>query len=363
MQDMFPDTSPIDPNARRGRGATDNRAGRFEPHTRTRTDDGWTPEPDTPHRTHILHDAARTIITRNTSPDVPFDRSINPYKGCEHGCIYCFARPTHEFLGLSAGLDFETRIFTKEDAPEMLDRELRRPSYRVKPIALGTNTDPYQPIEKELQIMRRILQVLEAHRHPVTIVTKAGLITRDVDILKRMASLGLAQVGISVTTLDSTLSRRMEPRCAAPQVRLRAIKTLASAGVPTSVLVSPVIPALNDHEIEAILAAAAKAGAISASSVALRLPGAVAPLFKAWLKEAYPARAKRILRYVREMHGGQDYDPEFGKRMTGSGVYANLLRRRFDAARKREGLAERQLALDCSLFSPPPKSGDQLSLF
>ena len=232
--------------------------------------------PSPTRRTHILHDAAHIIITRNTSPDVPFARSINPYKGCEHGCIYCFARPTHEYLGLSARLDFEARIFTKPDAAEMLDRELRRPSYRVKPIALGTATDPYQPIEKELGIMRRILQVLEAHRHPVTIVTKGVLITRDVDILKRMASLRLAQVGISVTTLDSTLSRRMEPRCAAPQVRLRAIKTLASAGVPTSVLVSPVIPALNDHEIDAILATAARAGAVLASSGALRLPGTVA---------------------------------------------------------------------------------------
>jgi DNA repair photolyase len=264
---------------------------------------------------------------------------------------------------LSAGLDFESRIFIKPDAAKLLEEELRRPSYSPQIIAIGTNTDPYQPLEKETGLMRAILEVLEAYQHPVSVVTKGGLVTRDVDILGRMARKGLAQVALSITTLDSTLSRRMEPRCAAPQVRLRAVKALAAAGVPTGVLVAPIIPALNDHEIESILAAAARAGASFAHFTTLRLPGEVAPLFKDWLTEAYPKRAKRILRYVREMHGGRDYDPEWGKRMRGEGVYANLIARRFKRAAQAEGLRDRTYSLNTSRFKPPPRAGDQLQLF
>ncbi|MGB0497492.1 MAG: PA0069 family radical SAM protein [Rubricella sp.] len=361
MDDLFRDR--IEAGARRGRGAASNRAGRFEPETRARTEDGWEHQEDAPRRTLVHRDHPRRIITRNQSPDVPFDRSINPYKGCEHGCIYCFARPTHEYLGLSAGLDFETRIFTKPNAAELLERELARPGYEVAPIAVGTNTDPYQPIEKEERIMRSILEVLEAWRHPVSIVTKGALVTRDLDILSRMARNGLVKVGISLTSLNSELSRAMEPRAAAPQVRLRAISQLAKAGVPTGVMVAPIVPALNDHEIEALVSAGAKAGAGWASHVVLRLPGEVAPLFREWLMESYPKRAKRVMRYVRELHGGRDYDPAWGKRMRGEGVYARLIARRFETAARREGLREPRWDLDAGRFRRPERAGDQLALF
>ncbi|MEL6582505.1 MAG: PA0069 family radical SAM protein [Pseudomonadota bacterium] len=352
----------IDPNARRGRGATSNVAGRFEPYTSARVDDGWEAQDENPFKTEVFIDRSRRAITRNTSPDVPFDRSINPYKGCEHGCVYCFARPTHEYLGLSPGLDFETKLFAKPDVAAQLQKELRRPGYTPDVMAIGTNTDPYQPIEKQHALMRAVLEVLEAYKHPVSIVTKGGLVTRDTDILGRMGKRGLAQVAISITTLDTKLSRRLEPRCAAPQVRFRAIKALSEAGVRTGVLIAPIIPALNDHEIEPILAAAKRAGASFAHFVPLRLPGAVAPLFRDWLKEHYPDRAHRVMRYVREIHGGKDYDPEWGKRMRGQGVYANLIARRFKVASARVGLTHRTYDLDCSQFAPPPRAGDQMQL-
>jgi len=361
MNDLF--TDDIEEQARRGRGALRNLTGRFEALSHHRADDGWEPQEQTVVKTQVLDDHPRRILTRNQSPDVPFDRSINPYKGCEHGCIYCFARPTHTYLGLSAGLDFESRIFAKPDAAQLLEKELRKPGYIPATIAIGTNTDPYQPIEKDRQIMRRILEVLDAYNHPVAIVTKGALVTRDTDILGRMARRGLAKVALSLTTLDPHLSRRMEPRASAPQVRLRAIGALARAGVPTGFMVAPIIPALNDHEIEKIIEAGARAGATWCSYVALRLPREVSPLFRDWLDEHYPARAHRIMAQVREMHGGKDYDSNWGKRMKGEGVYANLIARRVEAAMKRHDLRRRLAPLDCSRFALPARKGDQFTLF
>ncbi|WP_185804179.1 PA0069 family radical SAM protein [Pontivivens nitratireducens] len=361
MNDLF--TDDIEEQARRGRGALRNLTGRFEALSHHRADDGWEPQEQTAVKTQVLDDHPRRILTRNQSPDVPFDRSINPYKGCEHGCIYCFARPTHTYLGLSAGLDFESRIFAKPDAAQLLEKELRKPGYIPATIAIGTNTDPYQPIEKDRQIMRRILEVLDAYNHPVAIVTKGALVTRDTDILGRMARRGLAKVALSLTTLDPHLSRRMEPRASAPQVRLRAIGALARAGVPTGFMVAPIIPALNDHEIEKIIEAGARAGATWCSYVALRLPREVSPLFRDWLDEHYPARAHRIMAQVREMHGGKDYDSNWGKRMKGEGVYANLIARRVEAAMKRHDLRRRLAPLDCSRFALPARKGDQFTLF
>ncbi|SOH93152.1 DNA repair photolyase [Monaibacterium marinum] len=361
MNDLF--TDDIDEAARRGRGAVRNLTGRFEALTHHRADDGWEPQEQAVVRTQVLDDHPRKIITRNQSPDVPFDRSINPYKGCEHGCVYCFARPTHTYLGLSAGLDFESRIFAKSNAAQLLEVELRKPGYVPATIAIGTNTDPYQPIEKERQIMRQILEVLDAYNHPVAIVTKGALVSRDTDILGRMARRGLAKVALSLTTLDSQLSRRLEPRASAPQVRLRAIGALARAGVPTGFMMAPIIPALNDHEIEKVVESGARAGATWCAFVALRLPREVSPLFRDWLDEHYPARAHRIMAQVREMHGGKDYDSEWGKRMKGEGVYANLIARRFEAAMKRHGLRRRTAPLDCSRFAPPARKGDQFTLF
>lgn len=361
MNDLF--TDDIDEQARRGRGAVRNLTGRFEALTHHRADDGWEVQEQTVVKTQVLDDHPRKIITRNQSPDVPFDRSINPYKGCEHGCVYCFARPTHTYLGLSAGLDFESRIFAKPNAAQLLENELRKPGYIPATIAIGTNTDPYQPIEKERRIMRSILEVLDAYSHPVAIVTKGGLVTRDTDILGRMARRGLAKVALSLTTLDPNLSRRMEPRASAPQVRLRSIGALARAGVPTGFMMAPIIPALNDHEIEKIVESGARAGATWCSFVALRLPREVSPLFRDWLDEHYPARAHRIMAQVREMHGGKDYDSDWGKRMKGEGVYANLIARRFEAAMKRHDLRRRLVPLDCSRFAPPARKGDQFTLF
>ncbi|MEM9013003.1 MAG: PA0069 family radical SAM protein [Pseudomonadota bacterium] len=360
MADLF--GGGVRPEARRGRGAGSNHDGRFERFQHVREDDGWTLEEDAPLRTEVIEDASRTVLARNTSPDVPFDRSINPYRGCEHGCIYCFARPTHAFLGLSPGLDFETRILVKSDAPARLVEELRRPRYTVRPIAMGTNTDPYQPIERDRRIMRGILEVLEACNHPVTIVTKGGLIARDIDILGAMARRRLVHVAISVTTLDPHLARAMEPRAATPALRLRTVRALVKAGIPTGVMMAPIIPALTDHEIERVLAAAAAAGAKNTSYVCLRLPREVAPLFRDWLSEVMPDRAPRILRYVREMHGGKDYDAEWGKRMTGEGVYAELIARRFHLAREREGLRAISPSLDTRSFRRPERAGDQLAL-
>ncbi len=353
------------PGLRRGRGAGSNRSGRFEPYVRTPIDDGWSRDEDDlpPLRTEVAVDASRTVIARNTSPDVPFDRSINPYRGCEHGCVYCFARPSHAFLGLSPGLDFETRLLAKPDAAKLLEGELARPGYHPAPIAIGTNTDPYQPVEKRLGIMRAILEVLHDARHPVTVVTKGTLVTRDADILGDMGRRGLAQVGVSLTTLDGKLARSMEPRAAAPNRRLAMIREISEAGCPVRVMVAPVIPGLNDVEIEQILSAARDAGAIAASFIMLRLPGEVAQLFRDWLADARPDRAAKVMNGVRALHGGRDYRPEWGRRMTGAGVEARLISRRFDLAVSRLGLKRSLPPLDISAFRRPTLPGGQLPLF
>ncbi|MGN8020073.1 PA0069 family radical SAM protein [Phyllobacterium sp. 22229] len=353
----------IDHERRRGRGAGMNPSGRFEPETRHVFDDGWETIEDLPaFKTEVQIEKPRTIITRNDSPDVGFDRSINPYRGCEHGCIYCFARPTHSYMGLSAGLDFESKLFAKPDAARMLDRELSKPGYTAKTIAIGTNTDPYQPIERKWRIMRDILQVLEEHQHPVGIVTKSALIMRDIDILARMAEKGLAKVCLSVTTLDGKLARTMEPRASTPTRRLQALRALSDAGIPTGTLVAPIIPGLNDHEIERVLDSVYAMGAREAGYVLLRLPLEVSPIFKEWLLRNYPDRYRHVLSLVRSMRGGKDYDAEWGKRMRGEGPYAWQIGRRFEIAAKRLGinLARRRLRTD--LFVPTAGS-EQLSLF
>ncbi|MWB77985.1 PA0069 family radical SAM protein [Pseudooceanicola sp. 216_PA32_1] len=343
---------------RRGRAAASNRAGRFERTERVREADGWEIEEDLPVlRTEVSAEVPRKFITYNRSPDLPFDRSINPYRGCEHGCIYCFARPTHAWLGLSAGLDFETKLVARPEAPEVLGRELRAKSYTVAPIAIGTNTDPYQPVEKTWGVTRACLEVLREARHPVAIVTKGTLVLRDLDILSDMAAQGLVRVGISLTTLDPALSRKMEPRAPAPAKRLQVIRALADAGVPVRVMTSPLIPALTDHELEAMLEAAAGAGAGAASWIMLRLPLEVSPLFRDWLAEHVPDRAARIMARVREMHGGQEYDARWGHRMRGEGPYARIIGRRFEVAAKRLGLDRPQPKLRCDLFRPPAPGG------
>jgi len=353
----------IEIDRRRGRGAGLNPSGRFEQERREAFDDGWQSlEELAPFTTDVQVEKPRTAITRNDSPDISFDRSINPYRGCEHGCIYCFARPTHSFMGLSAGLDFEARLFAKPDVPKLLERELSRPDYKVRAIAIGTNTDPYQPIEREWRIMRQILEVLHKANHPVAIVTKSALITRDLDILSDMSAKGLAKVGISVTTLDRKLARTMEPRASTPTKRLEAIKALNDAGVPTAVMVAPIIPALNDHEIERILDAGHAAGAREASYVLLRLPLEVSPLFRDWLLRNYPDRYRHVMSLVRSMRGGKDYDADFGKRMKGSGPYAWQIGRRFDMTVKRLGMGRRGLPLRDDLFVRPDGGGIQLSL-
>ncbi|MBM3502880.1 MAG: PA0069 family radical SAM protein [Alphaproteobacteria bacterium] len=362
-------TTPRDaaphPDSRRGRGAITNRSGRFEKESRVLGDNAFDyhqpeDEPD-PLRTTVAIDTTRTIIARNDSPDIPFDQSINPYRGCEHGCIYCFARPTHAYLGLSPGLDFESRLFAKPNAATLVAQELRAPGYRCRLIALGTNTDPYQPIEKRMRITREILQVLLAFRHPVGIVTKSALITRDIDVLAALAELRLVRVAISVTTLDAALARRMEPRAATPLRRLGAIRALAAAGVPVGVMVAPVIPSLNDHEIERILAAASEAGARGAAYVLLRLPHEIKDLFQEWLQEQVPDRAQRVLRHIREARGGRLNDPTFGRRMRGQGPYADLIAQRFRQASANLGFGSLAQPRH-DLFLPPPASGDQLPL-
>ncbi|MBY6199989.1 PA0069 family radical SAM protein [Maritalea mobilis] len=349
---------------RRGRAATANHAGRFERFDRVAEPDGWHGDgEDAPLlRTEVSDEVPRKVITRNTSPDLSFDRSINPYRGCEHGCIYCFARPSHAYLGLSPGLDFETRLIARPEAPRVLERELRAPSYMPKVIAIGTNTDPYQPIERERRIMRALLQVLSDYRHPVAVVTKGALIERDADILGEMGQAGLARVGISITTLDPELSRRMEPRVPSPARRLRAIETLARAGCPVRVMASPLVPGLSDHELEAILSAAREAGAVAASTIPLRLPREVAGLWADWLAEHYPDRAARVMSKIRDMHGGRDYDPEWGKRLKGQGIWAELIQQRFARATRALGLDTEQPRLRCDLFHQPPRPGDQLDL-
>ncbi len=364
----------------KGRGAVSNATGRFERETRVRVDDGWTPPrplptgaadiPDTlaedeaRPRTRILVDATRTALTYNTSPDIPFDRSINPYRGCEHGCVYCFARPSHAYLGLSAGLDFETRILAKPDAARLLTREISRKGYRCKPIAMGTNTDPYQPIERKLRITRAIIDVLSAANHPLTIVTKSDAILADRDVLADMAARRLVKVYLSVTTLDPALARKLEPRAAAPAKRLAAVRALNDSGIPAGVMVAPVIPALTDHEIEAILAAAARAGAREAGYILLRLPLEVKDLFAEWLDAHAPGRAAHVLGLVRNMRKGTLNSAVFGTRMRGEGAYARLIERRFEIAARREGLGGEDITgLDCARFCPPVGTREQLSLF
>lgn len=348
---------------RRGRGAGINPSGRFEPFSRASFDDGWNSlEELPPFKTEVQVERAKTIITRNASPDISFDRSINPYRGCEHGCIYCFARPTHAYMGLSPGLDFESRLFAKPNAAALLEAELSKPGYEVRSIAIGTNTDPYQPIEKKMGIMREILQVLEAANHPVGIVTKSALVTRDIDILSRMAAKGLAKVALSVTTLDRTLARTMEPRAATPARRLDAVRQLSEAGIPTMVMTAPIVPGLTDSEIERLLDAAHAAGAREAGYVLLRLPLEVSPLFKDWLLRHYPDRYRHVLSLMRSMRDGKDYDAEWGKRMRGTGPYAMQIRRRFELAARRLGLNQDRTKLRCDLFVPPRGKGVQLSL-
>jgi len=365
MAEPLPD--PIDIRRRsgeyRGRGATVNPAGRFERLHAERIDDGWETEDELPPiRTEVAVDRSRSVLVRNTSPDLPFDRSVNPYRGCEHGCTYCFARPSHAQLGLSPGLDFETRLVAKPDAPRLLEAAIRKPGYQVAPIAIGTNTDPYQPIEKSWCVMRGVLEILRDYNHPVMITTKGSLVTRDLDILGPMGRAGLAHVQVSLTTLDRHLSRVMEPRAAGPGRRLEMIRALAREGVPVGVNLAPIIPALNDHEIERLLEAAAGAGATCAGYITLRLPLEVSSMFREWLERIYPDRAQRVLGRVRELHGGRHYDPTFGKRMTGEGVHAKLIARRFEAGCRRNGLTISNRELRCDLFSLPPRAGDQLLL-
>jgi DNA repair photolyase len=353
----------VEAERRRGRGATINPSGRFEPISRHVFDDGWqTIDELPPFKTEVQVEKPRTIITRNESPDISFDRSINPYRGCEHGCIYCFARPSHAYMGMSPGLDFETKLFAKPGAAKLLERELSKSGYVPKTIAIGTNTDPYQPIEREWRVTREILEVLEAANHPVAIVTKSALVTRDVDILSRMAAKGLAKVALSITTLDRRMARAMEPRASTPSLRLKAISDLAEAGIPASVMVAPVIPALNDHEIERILDSARGAGATEAGFVLLRLPSEVSPIFRDWLLKHYPDRYRHVLNVLRAMRGGKDYDAEWGKRMRGTGPYAWQIARRFEIAAKRLGLNAQRRKLETGLFEAPAGEGKQLQL-
>ena len=352
-------------DVRKGRGAASNRSGRYERLRREAFDDGWgtVDEAPAPLRTEVRPDSSRTVIARNDSPDLGFDRSINVYRGCEHGCVYCYARPTHAYLGLSPGQDFESRIFAKHDAPAQLARELARPGYRCRMIAMGTNTDPYQPTERRLALTRGVLEVLDRHDHPVGIVTKSALVTRDVDILARMARRRLATVSLSITTLDRTLARTMEPRASTPAKRLEALGTLSRAGVPVGVMVAPIVPGLTDHEMESILEAAHEAGAGRAGYVVLRLPREVRELFLEWLSVHAPERAGRVLSLLKGMRGGALNDPRFGSRMTGAGPYAALLAARFAAATRRYGLERRGPRLDTTRFRPPTRNPAQLALF
>ena len=353
----------VRPDRNRGRSAGINPTGRFEPITRHVFDDGWeTLEDLPPFKTEVQVEKPRTIITRNESPDISFDRSINPYRGCEHGCVYCFARPTHSYMGLSPGLDFELKLFAKPDAAKLLDKELSKEGYQPRTIAIGTNTDPYQPIEKQWRIMREILEVLDARNHPVGIVTKSALVTRDIDILSRMAERGLAKVALSVTTLDRMLARTMEPRASTPTKRLEAIRQLSDAGIPASVMVAPIVPGLTDSEIEKILDAGRAAGALDAGYVLLRLPLEVSPIFKDWLLRHYPDRYRHVMSLIRSMRDGKDYDSEWGKRMRGTGPYAWQIGRRFEIAARRLGLNQKRTSLRTDLFVQAEKKNEQLML-
>ena len=351
---------------RKGRGALSNPAGRFREESATAFDDGWDPgEEEAPPRldTCVRPDPARSIIARNRSPDLNFEQSINPYRGCEHGCIYCYARPSHAWLDLSPGLDFETRLFFKKDASALLEKELARAGYRPNPIVLGANTDPYQPVERELRVTRGILEVLERCGHPAGIVTKSALVERDLDLLAAMAERGLVRVIVSVTTLDASLKRTLEPRTASPKRRLGTIRTLSEAGIPTGVLVAPVIPRINDAEIERILEASRAAGADTAGYTLIRLPHELRALFREWLDTHFPERAEHVMSLIRQCRGGRDNDPRFGHRMRGTGVYADLIARRFATAAKRLGFRKERPEHDCRSFVPPRPRTPQLGLF
>jgi DNA repair photolyase len=359
----------VDRERRRGRGTVSNASGRFEPFSRVGFDDGWQDldwqrfEDLPPFKTSVTVDATRKIIARNDSPDISFEQSINPYRGCEHGCVYCYARPSHAYLGLSPGLDFESKLFMKPNAPELLERELSAPGYVPKTIALGSNTDPYQPIERRYQITRRVLEVLERAGNPVGIVTKSALVLRDLDILTRMAARNLVKVAVSVTTLDAKLARVMEPRAATPPRRLDALRQLMAAGVPASTLVAPVIPAINDAEIERILDAVAETGVRNAGYVLLRLPLEIRDLFKEWLDENFPDRAQHVFKLIRDTRGGKDNDSTFGKRMTGSGPIAWMIGRRFELACERLGFNRTSVKTTTEHFRPPRPASKQLDLF
>jgi len=349
---------------RKGRGAVSNLAHRFESVERTREDGGATDDEELPPlATTVSFEEARSIISRNESPDIGFDRSINPYRGCEHGCVYCYARPTHSYLNLSPGLDFETKLFAKRNAAQLLRKELAAPSYRPQLVMVGVNTDAYQPIERELRITRGVLEVLTESRHPFGLVTKSALVERDLDLIGAMAAQQLASVSVSVTTLDPKLARILEPRAAGPWRRLRTVRTLADAGVPVRVNLAPVIPFINEPEIESIIDAAAAAGARSAHYTVVRLPWEVSPLFEEWLGAHFPDRAQRVMNRIREMRGGKNYDAKFGQRMTGEGTWARLIEQRFRRASARHGFSDAWPALRVDLFAPPRSARPQLDLF
>ncbi|MDX2307616.1 MAG: PA0069 family radical SAM protein [Hyphomicrobium sp.] len=353
----------VEAERRRGRGARSNVSGRYEAERREDIDDGWgTIAELSSFKTEVRDEVARSIITTNDSPDISFDQSINPYRGCEHGCIYCYARPTHCYQGHSAGLDFETKLYAKPNAADLLRKELSAPGYKPRTIALGTNTDPYQPIERERRITRAVLEVLESAGHPVGIVTKSALVVRDVDILSRMAAKGLAKVALSVTTLDRRLARAMEPRASTPSRRIEALRQLSDAGIPTAVMVAPVVPALNDFEIEQILEAAAGAGIREAGYVLLRLPLEIKDLFREWLATELPDRAARVIHQMQAMRGGRDYEAAFGVRQKGRGPYAEAIAQRFRLALRRWGLNQERRPLRTDLFTPPNGAGRQLRL-
>ncbi len=356
---------PIADILKRGRGATLNPAGRFEEKDVLKTDDGWEIDPDSDQtlKTSVIFEQAKTAISRNHSPDLPFDRSVNPYRGCEHGCIYCFARPSHSYMNLSAGLDFESKLFAKPNIAKLLEAEISRKGYHCRPLALGTNTDPYQPIERKHGLTRQIVELLCRTNHPFTITTKSDLVLRDLDLLAPQAQKGLVAVGISLTSLENDLSRKMEPRASAPHKRLCAIQKLSEAGIPVVVQIAPVIPAINDMHLEKILKAAAEAGASGATYLLVRLPYEVSDLFKAWLEEHFPDRASKVMNCIRSMRKGRENDPNFGSRMRGSGPYADLIENRFSLACKKYNFSKRKYDLPVTFFTPPSPPSDQLSLF
>lgn len=363
----LPTAKPLEATVRpgqlRGRGTRSNVSGRHERLKRVLFDDGWhSNDEPVPLKTTVTEETAKSIVTKNTSTDLWFDRSINPYRGCEHGCVYCYARPTHANMGLSPGLDFEAKLFAKTNAAEVLRRTFLNKAYKPETIVLGANTDPYQPIERRYRLTRQLLEVMREFSHPVAIVTKSALVLRDLDLIADLAKDNLVKVAISVTTLDGALSRQLEPRAVQPQKRLQALEMLSAAGVPTAVLASPIIPSVNDHEIEKILGAASAAGVVEASFILLRLPLEVRDQFKEWLMDEMPDRAARVISLVRSLHGGKDYDATPGKRMRGTGPYAWTIARRFEQAARRLGLNHKPMKLDTTLFKRPPQPGDQLQL-